>query len=197
MEKLQLIKELRERTSVSLSLCKRALVQADYDIEDAIVALQKMGELRKSKRAGKDTSAGLVQAYTHHNDQIGVLVEVNCETPFAARSEPFKEFCDHLSLQIASAAPDYLSVNDIPEKVMAKQKEIFLAQVPEGVPENKVEHIVNGKLKKWFGEVCLVDQKSVMVDKKTVEDMRSDLVQKIAENVIIKRFLRWELGDET
>jgi len=195
MEKIQLIKELRERTSVSLAFCKQALIKANWDVESAIVELQKMGELRKSKRAGQATNAGQIKSYVHHNGQIGVLVEVNCETDFSSRSEPFMEFCENLSLQIASSSPDYLSVNDIPEKVMTKQREIFLAQVPKKVPENKVEHIINGKLKKWFAEVCLVDQKSVIVDKRTVEEMRSDLVQVIGENVIIKRFVRWELGE--
>ena len=195
MQKLQLIKELRERTSVSLHLCKKALEQTNYDVEEAIVALQKMGELRAAKRAGKQTNAGKIQVYLHHNGSIAVLVEVNCETDFSARSEPFVEFCESLALQIASASPDYLSVNDIPDDVMSKQREIFAAQVPPKVPENKVDHIINGKLKKWFADVCLVEQKSVIVEKRTIEQMRSDLVQKIGENVVIKRFVRWELGD--
>ena len=199
MQKLQLIRELRERTSVSLSLCKRSLVQTDYDIEEAIVALQKMGEASKVKRSGKSAKEGRVvtkvHTYNHHNNKIAVMVEVNCETEASARTDQFIEFCENLTLQVASAAPDYLSVNDIPEAVMAKQREIFSAQVPKGVPEGKVDHVINGKLKKWFGEVCLVDQKSVMVNKKTVEQLRSDLVQQIEENVVIKRFVRWELGE--
>jgi len=193
MSNIDKIRELRERTSVSLALCKGALTKSNWDVEEAIIVLQKMGELRKGKRAAKVTNAGLIKSYVHHNGQIGVLVEVNCETDFSARSEPFSEFCENLSLQIASAAPDYLSVNEIPDNVMAKQKEIFLAQVPEKVPENRVEHIINGKLKKWFADVCLVDQKSVMVDKMTIEQMRANLVQQIGENVIVKRFVRWDL----
>lgn len=196
MEKLQLIRELRQRTNVSLSLCKRALVQSDWDVEEAIVNLQKMGEVGKAKRAGKATNAGMLYTYLHHNNQIAVLVEVNCETEFSARTDQFREFCENLALHIASEAPDYLSVNDIPEDVMIKQREIFAAQVPDKASESKVEHIINGKLKKWFGQVCLVEQKSVTVDKKTIEQMRADLVQQISENVIIKRFIRWELGDE-
>jgi len=196
MEKLQLIRELRQRTSASLSLCKRALVQSNWDIEEAIINLQKMGEISKAKRAGKATNAGMLYTYLHHNNQIAVLIEVNCETEFSARTDEFCEFCENLALHIASEAPDYLSVNDIPERVLTKQREIFAAQVPEKVSENKVEHIINGKLKKWFGQVCLVEQKSVTVNKKTIEQMRADLVQQISENVIIKRFIRWELGDE-
>lgn len=195
MQKIQVIKELRERTSVGLGLCKKALEQSNWNVDEAIVCLQKMGEVGKTKRAGKETNNGLVQTYMHHDGRIAVLVEVNCESDFSARSDPFKEFCDNLTLQIAGASPDYLSVNDIPADVLAGQREIFAAQVPERVPKNKIEHIINGKLKKWFGQVCLVDQKSVIVDKKTIEQLRADLVQMIGENVIIKRFVRWELGD--
>lgn len=194
MEKLQLIKELRQRTDVSLGLCKKVLEQSDWDVDGAILCLQKLGEISKAKRAGKVTDAGLLHSYLHHNNQIAVLVEVNCETSFSARTDQFHEFCENLALQVASEAPDYLSINDISDKTLAKQKEIFTGQVPKNVPTNKIEHIINGKLKKWFGQVCLVEQKSVIVDKKTIEQMRADLVQKIGENVIIKRFVRWELG---
>ncbi len=196
MEKIQLIKELRRRTNVSLSQCKRVLIQKNYDIEEAIIGLQKLGEVNKAKRAQKETNAGRLQCYLHHDGRIAVLVEVNCETDISARTNEFCEFCENLTLQVASEDPEYLSVNDIPDKVIAKQREIFAAQVPKDVPKNKVAHIINGKLKKWFGQVCLVDQKSIIIDKKTVEQMRSDLVQQLDENVIIKRFVRWELGDE-
>lgn len=195
MQKLQLIRELRQRTNVSLSLCKRALIQSDWDIDGAIVNLQKMGEVSKVKRSSKVTNAGRLHSYLHHNSRIAVLVEVNCETEASACTDVFREFCENLSLHIASESPDYLSVNDIPEKILVKQREIFAAQVPESVAEIKVEHIINGKLKKWFRQVCLVEQKSVTIDKKTIEQMRADLVQQISENVIIKRFVRWELGE--
>lgn len=188
------IKELRNRTNISLDLCKKALLEAGT-IEEAIVLLQKWGELRSAKAAQNEAREGLIYSYTHHNGKTACLVEINCQTDFASRSSEFKTFCENVALQIAATNPKYLSVNDIPDAVIEKQKEICLAQIPEKMPEDKRPHILNGKLKKWFGEVCLVDQKSVIESGKTVEQLRAELVTKISENVVIRRFVNWTIGE--
>jgi len=193
--RIKLIKELRQRTSISLRICREVLNQSDWNIEDAIVILQKMGEVNKVNKLNK-SKAGVLHTYLHHNNKVAVLLEVNCATDAVANTDKFQQFCENVALHIASESPDYLSVNDIPVHVIDKQREIFLAQVPSHIPPHKVEHVINGKLKKWFGRVVLVEQKSIIVNKKTIEQMRIDLVQQLKENIIIRRFIRWELGDD-
>jgi len=195
--KVKKLKELRARTKgIGLFYCKKSLEESDWDIEEAVVLLQKWGELKVDKRARKETNHGLIYSYVHHNNQVAAMVEVNCESDFAACNQLFRDFCEALAMQVVSASPEYLSVNEIPAAVLAKQTEIFAAQVPEKVPEDRIPNIINGKLSKWFGQVCLVDQQSVIEKKMTIEQLRARLVQQIGENVVIKRFARWEIGDE-
>ena len=191
---ISLIKELRARTHVSLGKCKKALEQTNGDIETAIVELQKAGLLKVAERSKKEAKEGQIFTYVH-GCKIGVMVEVNCETDFSARNELFTNFCEAVALQIAAMNPPYLSTSDVPDDIEKQQREIFLAQVPPKAPENKIEHIVNNKMKKWYGEVCLLDQKSVVdSNNKTIEQLRADLVMQIGENVVVRRFMRWELG---
>jgi elongation factor Ts len=195
MVDVKLIRELRERTHVGLDKCKKALDESKGDVEKAIVVLQKMGLVKVKDKARRDTKEGHLFSYTHSNGKIAVLLEVNCESDFSARNELFRAFCEGVGLQIVAMNPQYLTSGDVPDDVVADQRDIFKAQVPPGAPENKVEHIINGKMRKWYGDVCLMDQKSVVVQgNKTIEQLRADLVMQISENVIVKRFVRWELG---
>lgn len=198
MSRLQEIREVRERSNVSLGLCKKALEEAG-NVEGALEQLQRWGELKAIKLAEKETTAGRVFTFVHHDNSRACMIEVNCQTDFGSNSEPFIEFCETLSMHILFSMPAYLSNNDIPEGIIDKQTEIFTAQVPEKAPEDKKPHIINNKLKKWFSEVCLVNQKCVVPDSNgktgnTIEQLRAALVSKIGENVVIKRFVCWELG---
>lgn len=192
---MEAIKELRERTNVSLGLCKKAYDEAG-NVDKAIILLQRWGELRSAKVANKDTPAGSLYTYTHHNNRVSCILEVNCQTEFGARADELQKFCETISLQIIAMAPLYLSIDDISKDVLDHQRDIYQAQVPKGVPEDRVPHIINGKMKKWFSEVCLVNQKAVASeDNKTIEQLRQDLVSTMKENIVIKRFVRWELGE--
>lgn len=195
MSDINAIKEVRERSGVGLGECKSALEEAYGDVEEALVVLQKRGVIRVAKSASKEANEGYIYSYTHSNGKVAVLAEVNCQTDFSAHNETFREFCEQVGLQIAAMNPKYLTSGDVPEDVLNKQRDIFRAQVLDKVPDNKVDHIINGKLKKWFGEICLMDQKSVLVTGKTVEQLRADLVMKIKENIVVKRFVRWEVGE--
>lgn len=192
-EMIEKIKELRARTFISLGKCKKALQESDGDVEKAIVWLQKQGELRQPKAKGEDIKNGQIYSYTHDN-KIGVLVEVNCQTESAARHELFTSFCETVALQVAAMSPQYLASSDVPKEKDKKQREIFSAQVPSKIPENRVDHIINGKMKKWFGEVCLLEQKSVVESGKTIDQLRAALVMQLNEDIIVRRFVRWELG---
>ena len=189
------IKEVRSRSGVSLGKCKKALVEAHGNVEDALIVLKKLGLLNAEKKRGRETNEGKIYPYIHSDGKMGVLVEVTCETDFSARSEVFNKFCENVVLQIAAMAPKYLTSGDISEVDDTRKRDIFQAQVPKNAPEGRVPHILNGKMKKWYSEVCLMDQKSVVASKKTVEELRADLVMQIGENVLVKRFVRWEVGE--
>jgi elongation factor Ts len=189
---LQKVKELREKTNVSLNACKKAIEDANGDVDEALVLLQKRGIMKASEKSGRATNEGVVHSYIH-SGRIGVLVEINCETDFAAKSDQFKDFCDQVGLQIAGMKPEFVS--EIPLTIETKQKEIFKAQI-EGKPEKIQEQIIKGKVMKWANEVCLMNQQSVVVEGKTMEELRAGLVATIGENVTVRRFVRWEVGME-
>lgn len=193
---LNKIKELRERTNISLAKCKQAIELSNGNIDEAIVWLQKQGLTDSSKKSGRTANEGLIHSYIHMG-KVGVLLEVNCETDFASRSEHFKKFADNVALQIAAMSPEYVSVNLVPENLIAEQKEIFLAQMNNGgkpKPQNIIDKMLAGKLDKYFSEICVLNQTSVMDSSKTIEQMRIELVSQLGENVIIRRFTRWEIG---
>lgn len=184
------IKQLRDQTNVSLNACKKALEDSNGDLEQALILLQKRGQMKANEKSGKPTSEGKIYSYVHQG-RVGVMVEVSCETDFNAKSKEFTDFCEFIALQIAAANPSYLL--DVPESVTNQQKEIFAAQVQDK-PEKAREKIVEGKLVKWRSEIVLMEQQSITDPKKAVEDIRAELVQKTQENIVVKRFIRWELG---
>ena len=190
----KMVKELRDRTGAPMMDCKEALGESDGDIEKALDFLRKKGLKTASKKASRTTSEGLVGSYIHHNGKIGVLVEVNCETDFAARSEPFQVFMKDLTQHIAAAKPTFLSREEVPEDVMAREREIFAAQVT-GKPANIVDKIVDGKMEKYYQEYCLLDQSFVKDDKLTISGLVKETIARVGENIVVRRFARFDVND--
>ena len=194
----QLVKELREKTGVGIMDCKNALQEADGDINKAIDILRKKGIAKSQKREGRATSEGQIQSYIHMGGKIGVLVEVNCETDFTAKTEDFTSFAKDLSMQIAATNPVAISPEAIPVETLEREKEIYRAQALEsGKPENVVEKIIDGKLKKFYSEVCLLEQAYVRDPDKKIQNLLDDLKAKTGENIKIRRFARYQLGEDT
>lgn len=192
----QLTKELRERTGVGMMDCKKALDESGGDMEKAVELLQKRGLAKAAKKSGRIAAEGVVQSYIHGGGRIGVLLEVNCETDFAARSTDFRAFVDDIAMHVAAMSPAYLTAAEIPEAEVLKQREIFQAQQAQsGKKPEIVEKIVEGQVAKWKKEICLLDQLFVKDDKKTIDQVRTELVAKIGENVTVRRYVRWELGE--
>lgn len=185
---ISLIKELRARTGISLNECKKALESSNNDIEKALITLQKKGILKAKDKLSRPTGEGQIHSYIHGNGRMGVLVEIRCETDFAANSYEFKDFCERVALQVAAMNP--LWIDEPPENEIEKQLEIFNAQ-EINKPDKIRDSIVNGKLEKWKSETCLSRQDSVVMPDKTIEELRIELVSKIGENVKIARFVRW------
>jgi elongation factor Ts len=191
----ELVKELREQTGVGIMACKNALQEADGDIKQAVDILRKKGIAKAQKREGRSASEGKVQAYIHMGGKIGVLVEVNCETDFSAKTDDFSDFTRNLAMHIAAANPMALTQEGLPADIVEREKEIYRAQALEsGKPEKVVDKIVDGKLKKFFTEVCLLNQPYVRDPDLTIEDLLNELKVKTGENVVIKRFARFQLG---
>jgi len=191
----ELVKELREQTGVGIMACKNALQEADGDITQAVDILRKKGIAKAQKREGRSASEGQVQAYIHMGGKIGVLVEVNCETDFSAKTDDFSDFTRNLAMHIAAANPMALTQEGLPADIVEREKEIYRAQALEsGKPEKVVDKIVDGKLKKFFTEVCLLNQPYVRDPDLTIEDLLNELKVKTGENVVIKRFARFQLG---
>ncbi len=193
------VKRLREETGVGIMDCKRALEKANGDIEKAKRILREEGKAQLAELSGRATSEGRVDAYVHHTGKLGVLVEVDCQTDFTANSEAFRQFVQNLAKHIAAASPPprYIRPEDVPPDVIESEKEIYRKQAEkEGKPPHIVEKIVEGRLQKFFQEVCLLKQPYVMdpEGKMTVEDALGELVAQVGENVVIKRFARFEVG---
>jgi len=189
------IKRLREKTSAGMMECKKALKEASGDIEKAIEILRKKGiklASEKSSRAAKD---GRVESYIHMNGKIGVLLELNCETDFVARNDEFKAFAKDICMQIAASKPQYIKREDIPEKIIKKEKEILASPI-KGKPKAALDKILTGKLEKFYEETCLLDQPFVKDPKTKVNDLVHSLIAKIGENIVIRRFTRYQLGEE-
>ncbi len=192
----QLTKELRDRTGVGMMDCKKALEETDGQLDQAVELLQKRGLAKAAKKSGRIAAEGCVQAYIHGAGKIGVLLEVNCETDFAARSADFRTFVDDVAMHVAAMSPAYLKQDEIPAAEVDHQREIFQAQQAEsGKKPEIVVKIVDGQIGKWKSEICLMDQLFVKDDKKTIDQVRTELVAKIGENITIRRFVRWELGE--
>jgi len=193
---LELIKQLRERTAAGFMDCKKALEEAQGDIEKAIDILRKKGLAIATKRAAKETLEGVVAAYIHSNRKIGVLVEVNCETDFVARTSEFQEFAHNLAMQIAATNPVAVSREQVPPEILEREKKIYEEQLREaGKPENIIPKIVEGKLEKFYKENVLLEQPFIKNPDLTIQDLLNELMAKTGEKIVIKRFCKFQVGE--
>ncbi|TVR54790.1 MAG: elongation factor Ts [Puniceicoccaceae bacterium] len=188
-----MVSTLREKTGAGLMECKRALVEANGQIEEAETLLRKKGVALASKKAGRATSEGLIESYIHLGGKVGVLVEVNCETDFVAKTDDFKELCRDLCLQIAAASPLHVTREEVPEAALEQEKEIAAAQAA-GKPPPAVQKIVEGKLEKYYSAVCLLDQPFVKNPETSVKDLITAKIAKLGENIVVRRFVRFQVG---
>lgn len=191
------IKELREMTGAGILDCKMCLLEHEGDIDKAKEDLRKKGLAIVSKKSGRGASEGLVHAYIHHNGKTGVLIELNCETDFVARTEDFKDLVAEISMHIAARpASVAVTIEEIPEDILEKEKEIHREQAAAtGKPENVIEKIIEGKLKKFYSEVCVLEQPWVKDDGKAIKDLINDAIAKLGENIILKRYARFQIGE--
>ncbi len=193
-----LVKELREKTGSGMMDCKRALEEAKSDLKKAVELLRKKGLADLAERAGRTANQGLVEAYVHGGGRIAVLVEVNCETDFVARNDEFKTFAHDVAMQVAAASPMFVSRDEVPEDLIESEKDIYRAQsLKEGKPEKIIDKIVEGRLEKFFQAVCLLEQDFVKDTDQTVQDRLAALGSKIKENIAIRRFTRFQLGESS
>src|SRR5689334_16194269 len=192
----QLVKELRERTNAGFSDCRAALIEAGGDIEKAISVLRKKGQAAAAKKATREASEGLVGSYIHAGGKIGVLVEVNCESDFVARTEAFQQLCHDIAMHIAALDPKYVRREEVTSEMLDKEREIYKAQaLATGKPENVVEKIVNGKMEKFYEENCLYEQHYIKDEGMTIGEMVKAAISKLGENISIKRFARFKVGE--
>ena len=190
------VKELREMTGAGMMECKKVLVETDGDMEKATELLRERGVVKAAKKAGRIAAEGLVESYIHGDGRIGVLVEVNIETDFAAKNPEFREFVKDVAMQIAAARPEYVRREEVPADVIEKEKEIMKAQaIAEGKPEAVAEKIVTGRIDKYYGEICLLEQDFVKDPEKTVQQVLTEKISNIGENITIRRFVRFERGE--
>jgi elongation factor Ts len=191
----QMVKELRDKTNAGMMDCKKALTETEGDMERAVDLLRQKGLAVAAKRADRATSEGVVECYIHGGGKLGVMVEVNCETDFVAKTDDFKAFARDIAMHIAAAAPFAVNREGIPEDVISREKEIYVAQALEsGKPENIVEKIVGGKMDKFLAENCLMEQKFVKNPDLSIQDLLNEIIAKTGENMSIKRFSRFQLG---
>jgi elongation factor Ts len=192
----EMIKELRNATGAGILDCRKALTEASGDYQKAVDYLREKGMATAAKRADRDASQGVVELYSHGKGRVGVMVEVNCETDFVGRSEGFRQFAHEIALQIAASAPKYISESEIPASVIEHEMEIASARArEEGKPENMLEKISAGRLEKFKDEVCLLRQAYIRDESLTIEKMLHQNVGSLGENIVIRRFQRWELGE--
>ena len=189
------VQELRAKTGAGIMDCKKALNEAGGNLDGALEALRKSGLAASAKKAGRIASEGLVGSYIHGGGKIGVLVEINCETDFVGRNEDFQGFVRDVAMHVAAANPQYLNREEVPAEIVEKEKEILAAQIAdEGKPANVVEKIVEGRINKFFKEICLMDQPFIKEPKQSVAEIQNELVGKIGEKISIRRYVRFELG---
>jgi len=190
------IKELREATSVGFLDCRAALEEAEGDFEKAVDLLREKGLAKAAKRAGREASEGVLELYDHGNGRVGVMVEVNCETDFVARSDAFLKFAHEVALQVAAASPRWVKEEDIPEDVLEHEKEIARNRaLEEGKPEKILDRIIDGRIKKFKEEVILMKQAYIRDEDLTIEKFLHETVASLGENIVIRRFVRWEVGE--
>ena len=195
------VRILRDKTSAGIMDCKGALKEANGDIEKAIEILRKKGKASASKKAGRVAKQGCVESYIHMGGKIGVLVEINCETDFVARNSEFKRLTRDIAMQVAASKPSYLNIADIPEKVVEKEKEIFNEQIlanekNKKKPKEVINKIIDSKLQKFYEETCLLEQPFIKDQKLKVKDLIEQAIVTLGENIVIRRFARYQLGEE-
>jgi elongation factor Ts len=191
-----MVKQLREKTGAGMMDCKNALSEVEGDVEKAIELLRKKGLATAQKRAGRALSEGMIQSYIHMTGKLGVLVEVNCETDFVAKNEDFQEFTKNIAMHIAATNPLGIAPEDISQEIIEKEKEIYRAQALDmGKPENVIDKIVEGKLNKFYEESCLLNQPYVRDTDISITDLLNQMIAKIGENISIKRFVRYQIGE--
>lgn len=194
---MSLVKKLREQTGVGILECKKAIGEANNDFEKAIELLRKKGFEKAKSKASRATNQGAVGSYIHSNNRIGVLLELGCETDFVAKNEDFLALKKEICLQIAAMNPNYISEKDIPQNVLEKEKEIYREQMKNtGKPDHILDKIIEGKLKKFYTEVCLLRQSYFKEEEKTIEDLIAEKIHKLGENITVKRFIRYQVGEE-
>ncbi|MCD6552637.1 MAG: translation elongation factor Ts [Anaerolineae bacterium] len=190
------VKELRSVTGAGVLDCKNALEEANGDFDKAVELLKKKGLAAAAKRAGRAAKDGIIGHYVHMDGRVAALVEVNCETDFVARTEEFQTLAHDLAMQVVAGRPQYLSKEDVPAKVLEKEREIYRAQMKDsGKPEHIIDRIVEGKLQKFYTEVCLLEQPFIKDDDLTVKDLIAQTIARTGENIRVRRFVRYELGE--
>ena len=190
----QLVKTLRDKTNAGMMDCKRALAECDGDLEKAEDLLRKKGILKAGSKSSRATKEGVIASYIHMQGKVGVLVEINCETDFVAKNDAFRDFVKDITLHIAAASPICVSRDQVPESLVAREREIAADQV-KGKPANIIEKIVEGKIDKYFSDVCLLDQKFIKNPDQTISDFVKSKIAELGENIVIRRFIRYKIGE--
>jgi elongation factor Ts len=190
------VKELRDKTNAGMMDCKKALEESGGDLEKAIEVLREKGIAKAAKKSGRTTNEGIVASYIHPGDKLGVLLEVNCETDFVAKTDDFKNLVHDISMQVAAANPLVVSREELPQEVLEKEKQIYKTQaLNEGKPEKIVEKIIEGRIEKYYKEVCLLEQPFIRDQDKSITDLLNEAIATLGENITIKRFCRYRLGE--
>lgn len=192
-----MVKELREKTGAGILDCRNALVDANGDIENAIILLREKGILSAEKKASRETTEGRIESYIHFGGKLGVLIEVNCETDFVAKTDEFKQLAKDLAMHIAASNPTYISREDIPETVLEREREIYRKQAQrEGKPSHIIERIIAGKLEKFYQTVCFLHQPYIKEPEKSVEEVIKEAIARLGENIVVRKFARFVLGEK-
>ena len=190
----KLVMQLRAKTNAGMMDCKKALVEAKGDIAAAEIILRKKGSAQQQKKAGREAKEGVIGSYIHIGDKVGVLVEINCETDFVARNESFRSFVKDVTLQVAAAAPLYVKRDEVPESLLAVERDVAGSQV-QGKPAAVIEKIISGKVDKYYSTVCLLEQAFVKDNTKTINDLLAAKIAELGENIVIRRFTRFQVGE--
>jgi elongation factor Ts len=192
----ELVRELRDKTNAGMMDCKRALTETGGDLEQAVLFLRERGLAAAAKKATRGASDGVVSSYIHAGGKIGVLIEVNCETDFVARTDEFQGLVRDLAMQVAASAPQYVTKDEVPESALETERTVFRAQAAEsGKPANVIEKMIEGKVQKFYTDVCLLEQPFVKDPQRSVGQLVTDAIAKIGENIVVRRFARFQLGE--
>ncbi len=192
----ELVKQLRQATGAGILDCRKALEEADGDLERAAEILREWGIAKAAKKMSREAREGIIGTYVHMGGKMAGMVELNCETDFVARTPEFQQLAHDLAMQVVAARPQYLSREDVPAEVLEREKEILRTQLADsGKPEHIIERIIEGKLNKWFEEVCLLEQPFIKDEEKTIEELIKEHIARLGENIVIRRFARFEVGE--